>query len=283
MRNIISGKALAYMEQALKQKSGDPDARIADYFDVAAGAGVGGIFTAMLFGTKDHSRPLMKADDTWRFLGGMLKRLLKGGSGRDNGSSSSTRANTGYLEKLLKEKFVNKNGRPLTLKDTIKPVLIPCYDLSSTGAFLFSRADALEKDGFDFRLWEVCRATSAEPGIFEPVCMRSIDGSTRCVAVDGGLAMGNPTAAAITHVLHNKQEFPFVRGVEDILVLSIGTSQLLEGGYEHEEVRAWKPKHWARPMARIASDGYADMVDHSIAKAFGQWRSTNYIRLQVFY
>lgn len=294
MRNIISGKALAYLEHALKVKSGDPDARIADYFDVAAGAGVGGIFTAMLFATKDRSRPLMKADDTWRFLaeqgskiyrsngsgssgsGRVLKRLLKGG-----GSGSSTRSTTTALEKIMKEKFTNKNGRSLTLKDTLKPVLIPCYDLSSTAPFLFSRADALETDGFDFRLWEVCRATSAEPGVFEPVCMRSVDGSTRCVAVDGGLAMGNPTTAAITHVLHNKQEFPFVRGVEDILVLSIGTGQLLEGSYEHEEVRGWKSKHWARPMARIAGDGYADLADHAVAKAFGEWRTTNYVRLQA--
>ena len=267
MRNIISGKALAYLEQALKAKSGNSDARIADYFDVAAGAGVGGIFTAMLFATKDHSRPLFKADDTWRLLAEQgtkmyrsgsssgLKRLFKGGG------SGSTGSTTAGLEKLMKEKFT-KN---LTLKDTLKPVLIPCYDLSSTAPFVFSRADALETDEFDFRLWEVCRATASEPGIFEPVCMQSVDGSTRCVAVDGGLAMVNPTAAAITHVLHNKQEFPFVRGVEDILVLSIGTGQLLEVGYEHEEVKGWKPKHWARPMARIAGDGYTDLVDHAVA------------------
>lgn len=59
MRSILSGKALAYLENALRAKSGNPDARIADYFDVAAGSGVGGIFTAMLFGTKDHSRPIL--------------------------------------------------------------------------------------------------------------------------------------------------------------------------------------------------------------------------------
>ena len=35
--------------------------------------------------------------------------------------------------------------------------------------------------------------------------------------------MGNPAAAAFTHVLHNKQEFPLATSVEDILVLSIGT------------------------------------------------------------
>lgn len=293
MRGILSGKALAYLEHALKLKSGNPDARIADYFDVSAGSGVGGIFTAMLFATKDQSRPIFKAEDTWRFLaeqgkkfyrsssgsssnggGGFFRRLIRGGS------ASPTGASTAGLEKAMKEAFT-ENNRTLTLKDTLKPVLIPCYDLSSTAPFLFSRADALETDSFDFRLWEVCRATSAEPSQFEPVQMRSIDGQSPCVAVDGGLAMSNPTAAAITHVLHNKQEFPFVRGVEDLLVLSIGTGQSLEVNYDCDQIKNWRAKEWARPMARISGDGSAELVDQSVAMAFGQCRSSNYVRIQA--
>ncbi|CAN6565795.1 unnamed protein product [Malus baccata var. baccata] len=279
MRGILSGKALAYLEQALKQKSGNPDARIADYFDVATGAGVGGIFAAMLFATRDHARPIFKADDTWRFLSdhgkslfnnnrssssasspGFLRRLFRS-SGSGSGSTGSA---TAGLEKVMKEAFAD-DDRTLTLRDTLKPVLIPCYDLSSRAPFLFSRADALETDSYDFRLWEVCRATSAEPVIFEPVQMQSVNNQTKCLAVDGGLAMSNPTAAAITHVLHNKQEFPFVRGVEDIMVLSIGSGQFLEEArYEYEQVKKWP-----------------DLVDQSVAMAFGQSGSSNYVRIQA--
>ncbi|VFQ92628.1 unnamed protein product [Cuscuta campestris] len=282
MRNILSGKALAYLEKALKEKSGDPDARICDYFDVAAGSGVGGIFTAMLFGTRDQSRPIFAAEETWRFLvekggklypnsgrNGILRRIFR----------SEAAPSAAGMEKAMKEAFSDeKTGRALTLKDTIKPVLIPCYDLSSGGAFVFSRADALESDGFDFRLWEVCRGTSAEAGVFGPVGMSSVDGSTRCVAVDGGVAMPNPTAAAITHVLHNREEFPLVRGVEDILVLSLGTGQLIEGGgLSSERAKEWKGNEWAR----ISGDCSADLVDHAVAMAFGQCRSSNYVRIQA--
>lgn len=292
MRGILPGKALAYLEHALKSKSGNPDASIADYFDVAAGTGVGGIFTAMLFATKDHSRPLFRADDTWRFLadhgrkfyrsqpasksGGFLRRLLRGGS------AGSTASATAALERLVRDSFSDGAGRELTLRDTLKPVLVPCYDLTSSAPLLFSRADALERDGFDFRLWEVCRATSAEPGVLEPVQMRSVDGRTRCVAVGGGLAMSNPAAAAITHVLHNKQEFPFVRGMEDLLVLSLGTGQLLDVSYDYDKVKAWKARDWARPVARISGDGSADLVDHAVAMAFAQCRGGgNYVRIQA--
>ncbi|GMH07909.1 hypothetical protein Nepgr_009749 [Nepenthes gracilis] len=287
MRNILAGKALAYLELMLKAKSGNPDARIADYFDVATGTGVGGIYTAMLFATTDHSRPIFRADDTWRFLAEQGKKIYRSGSGGGGGifkrmlkNGGSTGSTTAEFERLMKETF-SKSGRSLTLKDTLKPVLIPCYDLSSSAPFLFSRADALETDSFDFRLWEVCCATSAEPGVFEPVCMQSVDGSTRCVAIDGRLAMSNPTAAAITHVLHNKQEFPFVRGVEDILVLSLGTGQLLECRYEYEQVKRWKAKQWARPMAQIAGDNQSDMVDQAVAMAVGQCHSSNYVRIQA--
>lgn len=298
MRGILSGKALAYLEQALKTKSGNPDACIADYFDVAAGTGVGGIFTAMLFSSKGNTnsnannRPIFKAEDTWEFLAQQGTKLYrsssssssKSGGGlfcgltksRTGGDSGSIRYSTNGLERAMKEKFTG-----LTLKDTIKPVLIPCYDLSSSAPFLFSRADALESDSFNFRLWEVCRATSAEPAVFEPVSMSSIDGQTRCFAIDGGVAMSNPTAAAITHVLHNKQEFPFVRGVEDVMVLSLGSGQLFEGGCNVDQVKGWKAKDWARPMARIAGDGAADLVDHAVSMAFGQSRSSNYVRIQA--
>ncbi|XP_022868230.1 patatin-like protein 6, partial [Olea europaea var. sylvestris] len=286
MKSIISGKALAYLETALKNKSGNPDARIADYFDVAAGTGVGGIFTAMLFATNDRNRPVFHADETWKFLAAKGKQIYRCSKSNHPKANFFKRAfnkkTTSGLEKAMKAAFKDeKTGRNLTLTDTLKPVLIPCYDLSSTAPFLFSRADALESNGYDFKLWEVCLATSAQPGVFDPVCMESVDGSTRCVAVDGGLAMNNPTAAAITHVLHNKQEFPFVRGVEDILVLSLGScGQLLGGSFDFDQGKKWKAKDWARPLARISGDGSAELVDHAVAMAFGHCRSGNYFRIQ---
>ncbi|XP_073274016.1 patatin-like protein 6 isoform X1 [Primulina huaijiensis] len=291
MHNILSGKALSYLEAALKNRSGDANARIANYFDVAAGSGVGGIFTAMLFATNDQKRPIFDADDTWKFLAAEGNKFYRSAKPRNSKGNIFKRvfsktgvagSATSGLEKAMREAFKDeKTGRSLTLKDTLKPVLIPCYDLTSTAPFLFSRADALETDSFDFNLWEVCMATSAEPGLFDPVCMRSVDGSTRCVAVDGGLAMNNPTAAAITHVLHNKQEFPFVRGVEDILVLSLGAGeQLLPGSFDYDQVKKWKAKDWARPLARISSSGSAELVDHAVAMAFGQSRVSNYVRVQ---
>jgi hypothetical protein len=178
-------------------------------------------------------------------------------------------------------------GEELTLRDTIKPVLISCYDLRSSAPLLFSRADALESRSYDFRLCDVGRAAWSEPGRFEPAEVASVDGATSCAAVDGGPTMGSPAAAAITHVLHNKHEFPFVRGVEDLLVLSVGGcsgaggSSAAAADADVARMRRWGPKEWARPIARIAADGAADLVDHAVARAFGQCHSSNYLRIQV--
>ncbi|WOL19339.1 hypothetical protein Cni_G28137 [Canna indica] len=293
MRGILPGKVLAYLEQAIRSMSGDPDARISDYFDLAAGTGVGGVLAAMLFATRDGARPLYRADDTWRFLSDHCKRLFgKLSSSSASASSSSPgffcgaffgaggggiSSATANMERLMKDAF----GETLTLRDTVKPVLIPCYDLQSSAPLVFSRADALESDSYNFRLWEVCRATLAEPGHFEPAEIRSVDRVTSCVGVDGGLAMSNPAAAAITHVLHNKQEFPFVRGVEDLLVLSLGCGAAVLPGEEHRRIRRRGGTEWTMPVARITADGAADLVDQAVAQAFGQCRSSNYVRIQT--
>lgn len=46
-------------------------------------------------------------------------------------------------------------------------------------------------------------------------------------------------------------------------------------------MKGWKAKDWAQPLARISGDGSADIVDHSMAMAFGQSRNSNYVCIQV--
>ncbi|XP_043700037.1 patatin-like protein 6 [Telopea speciosissima] len=70
MREILAGKALAYLEQALKNKSGNLDARI-----------VGRIFTSMLFATKGAGHPIFHVEESWRFLAEQGKRFLPSSAG----------------------------------------------------------------------------------------------------------------------------------------------------------------------------------------------------------
>eukprot|EP00253_Pinus_taeda_P001375 PITA_01375 len=183
------------------------------------------------------------------------------------------------LAKILQGLFRSSDGRPLTLRDTLKPVLIPCYDLCSASPFLFAEASAKHSQNYNFDMWEVCHATMCSPGFEKPITMKSLNGQTTIVGIEGGLVMNNPTAAAITHVLNHKVDFPSVKGVDDILVLSLGAGAI-DFPYKYDQVKKWGIVEWARPIMNIVNEGISDIVDNAVSLAFGV-NPQNYVRLQA--
>uniref|UniRef100_A0A0E0D7S8 PNPLA domain-containing protein n=1 Tax=Oryza meridionalis TaxID=40149 RepID=A0A0E0D7S8_9ORYZ len=263
---LLAGAALVSLEASLRRRTGDETARLADFFDVAAGSGAGGVLAAMLVARGGDGRPMFSAEDALAFLMRSLRRGWSGGGGGGGGIRALFRRPGAAFRKVFGD---------LTLRDTVRPVLVPCYDLASAGPFLFSRADAVETAAYDFRLRDVCAATCAgSDGSASAVEVRSSDGATRIAAVGGGLALGNPTAAAITHVLNNKREFPLAAGVEDLLVISIGSG-------ECDNRPTGGAAASTSEIVRIAAEGVADMVDQAVAMAFGHNRTNNYIRIQA--
>ncbi|KAL5716553.1 hypothetical protein ACHQM5_018225 [Ranunculus cassubicifolius] len=253
---ILAGKSLVHLESCLCRISGKSDARIADFFDVGTGSGIGGILVALLFTKGDDGRPMLKASEALQFIVKNRRKLIPTSSKGVFGKLFSSSKRNKVFKKMFGES---------TLRDTLKPVLIPCYDFSTRATFLFSRTDAIENDSYDFKMSDVCAATLADPmvGAFQ---MSSIDKKTKLVAVDGGVAMNNPTAAAITHVLHNKQEFPFCNSVEDLLVVSLGNGM--------------SGTRSALNFVKIGAEAASDMVDESVSMAFGGLMASNYVRIQ---
>jgi hypothetical protein len=64
--------------------------------------------------------------------------------------------------------------------------------------------------------------------------------------------VANPTAVALTHVLHNKREFPFAAGAADLVVLSLG------GSAPAAAASLGRPS--SSSLLRIAGACQADMV-----------------------
>ncbi|PWZ14138.1 Patatin-like protein 3 [Zea mays] len=285
---LLAGAALVRLEAALRRCSGSPAARLADFFDVAAGSGAGGVLAALLFA---RGPPMFSADDALAFLlrrarrhrfAGGLGLLRLAHRGRPFPSSSSSAAAAAAFGRALGD---------LTLRDTVRPVLVPCYDLATRAPFLFSRADAAERAAHDFRLRDVCAATCAGgAGRGRVVEVASVDGATRVRAVGG--ALGNPTAAAVTHVLNNRREFPGAASIDDLLVLSIGTgagagepeaaSIAAEGVSDMvRNVRTYGGTSTNRARERHRASINFRHVDQAVAMAFGRSRTTNYIRIQA--
>lgn len=272
---FLAGAALIHLEDQIRAKTGDSHSRIADFFDIVAGTGIGAFFAAMLTAEDGNGRPLFTATDAVKFVTEKQSELYKVkhvGVFRRQRRFSGTN-----IDKVLKEALTREDGKVLTLKDTCKPLLVPCFDLKSSAPFVFSRADATESPSYDFELWKVCRATSATPSLFKPFNLSSVDGKTSCLAVDGGLVMNNPSAAAVTHVLHNKRDFPSVNGVEDLLVLSLGNGPL--NSTSSLKLRPNGDCSTAS-VVDIVLDGVSETVDQMLGNAFS-WNRTDYVRIQA--
>ncbi|KAM0887756.1 hypothetical protein ACQ4PT_028798 [Festuca glaucescens] len=243
----LAAAALVRLERQLQELSGNPAARVADYFDLAAGSGAGGFLAAALFArrmTAEQARDVVAKN----------RKAFSGRGGRGGLFSSRPEA-------VFKKVFGD-----LTVRDAAKPLLIPCYDMATAAPFVFSRADAVEAEAFDFPLWQVCAAACG----VGPSEVASLDRRTRLrTAGEGGAGVANPTSVAVTHVLHNKHEFPFAAGASDLIVLSLGGNA------------ASVPRtSSSSSILRIASACQADMVDQAVSMAFGANRATNYIRIQ---
>lgn len=272
----IAGAALIHLEDQIRSKTGDSNARIADFFDIVAGTGIGALLAAMLTADDGNGRPMFTAKDAVNFIdehNTKLYKLQNVGVFR-----RQTRFSSNSMDNVLNQAFKREDGKVVTLKDTCKPLLIPCYDLNSSAPFVFSRADATDSPSYDFELRNVIRATSATPSKFKPFKLTSVDGKTSCLAVDGGLVMNNPTAAAVTHVLHNKRDFPAVTGVEDLLVLSLGNGLLSSTPVNNKLGNGGK--FTTSNMVDVVYDGVSETIDQMLGNAFC-WNRTDYIRIQV--
>ncbi|KAJ6736108.1 PATATIN-LIKE PROTEIN 6 [Salix viminalis] len=271
---IVAAAALIHLEDQIRFKTGDPQARIVDFFDIIAGTGIGALLATMLAADDGSGSPLFTARDAVAFVAEKNPGLFKAKYG---GFFRHRRRFSGKsMDTVLKEALKRDDGACLTLKDTCKPLLVPCFDLKSSAPFVFSRADATESPSFNFELWKVCRATSATPSLFKPFNLTSVDGRTSCSAIDGGLVMNNPTAAAVTHVLHNKRDFPTVNSVEDLLVLSLGNGS---GSLTGRKLRH-NGDCSTSSVVGIVLDGVSETVDQMLGNAFC-WNRTDYVRIQA--
>ena len=271
---VVAGASILHLEDQIRLQTGDPHAQISDFFDIVAGTGIGGILAALLVADDGSGKPMFTARDAVRFISEKNSELFEirhTGVFRRN-----RRCSAGSMDRALEAAFRREDGKVLTMKDTCKPLLVPCYDLKSSAPFVFSRAGASESPSFDFELWKVCRATSATPSLFKPVNVVSVDGKTSCLAVDGGLVMNNPSAAAVTHVLHNKRDFPSVNGVDDLLVLSLGNGSSSSPGGKLRRNGDCSTSC----VVDIVTDGVSDTVDQMLGNAFC-WNRTDYVRIQV--
>jgi patatin-like phospholipase/acyl hydrolase len=276
IRGIIPGQVLIALEDKLQKKTGDPNARIADFFDFFAGTSTGGILTCILL------CPSATVPGKARFSASEAVDLyVKNGHNifsvplfykiASLGGISEEKYEVSALEQYLKEYFDE-----LKLSELLKPCIIPSYDIERRQTKFFAQHDfALKGSSADFLVKEVCRATSAAPTYFETELVKSLTGEAYA-CVDGGVFANNPTLCAYSEV-RNAKDNPTAK---DMFVVSIGTGSQ-QKPYEYDTAKNWGAVGWVKPVIDIMMSGAAEITDYNMTMMFSAGgNGQNYVRIQ---
>lgn len=232
IKGIIPAMVLVEIEERLKERTGNPDAYIADYFDFFAGTSTGGILTCLLLcpAKDDPSKPRFSAKEA-------LDLYVENGSKifESRGFKKvfadigwvTERYDAEFLESLLLRYFDD-----VKLSELIKPCIVTAYNIELRKAHIFRQKTAKSRGVHrDFYVRDVCRATSAAPTYFSVAEIKSLAG-VRYPLLDGGIFATNPSLSAFVEIKREpNQEF----SPNDIHILSLGTG-VSKQSYDSEEL-----------------------------------------------
>ncbi len=276
IRGLIPGQILVALEKKLQQKTNNPQARIASYFDFFAGTSTGGILTCLLLcpDDADPRKPKFSAEEAVNlyknngdkiFNISFLSRIL------NYKSIFSEKYSASPLERILLSYFGD-----VKLSELLKPCLITAYDILDRRTHFFASHDYPRKgDGGDFYLRDVCRATSAAPTYFEAALVRSISGVSYPM-VDGGMYANNPSLCAYSEVRNSKGE----PSAKDMFIVSLGTASE-NRSYDYQKAKSWGAMGWIKPSIDIMMSGAAETTNYHMVKMFAvSGNGANYCRIQ---
>jgi patatin-like phospholipase/acyl hydrolase len=164
------------------------------------------------------------------------------------------------------------------LADALTEVLVTAYEIERREPWFFKRRHARDpsrREGDNFLMREVARATSAAPTFFEPLPL-TVDLHGKCAFIDGGVYANNPAMCAYVEArkIHSQED--------DFLVVSLGTGELTRS-LPYEEVRGWGLAKWAQPILNVVFDGVADTVDYQLRELLSikEGEARRYYRFQT--
>jgi uncharacterized protein len=274
IRGIIPGQVVVSLENKLAQKTGNPGARVADYFDLIAGTSTGGILTCMyLFPDADGTTTQFSATEAVDLY------LKYGGDIFSRSLWQRLRSQFGLGDEKYSEKpLLESLGRFLDdrkLSELVKPCLITAYDIEERRATFFTQHDAAKNEDKDFPLMHVARSTSAAPTFFQVASAES-GAKSRHSLIDGGVFANNPSLCAYSEARKKLDSNP---SAKDMVILSLGTGHVKEP-YSYDKAKNWGAVGWIRPLIDILMSGVSETVDYQLAQIFDSVdRSDQYLRV----
>lgn len=266
IRGIIPGQILVSLEEKLKVMDNNPNARIADYFDLIAGTSTGGILTCIYLcpDKDDPGRPQFTAQEAVNLY------LDKGGDIFDVSfwqkvTSGLALADEKYSEEELEKALMEYLG-DLKLNELLKPCLVTSYDIKNREGRFFKQHTA-GNDKKNFFVRDVARATSAAPTYFELANAKSFSGEYYPL-IDGGVFVNNPTLCAYAEARKlNFDPDKIKPTAKEMAILSIGTGNI-DDPYSYDKAKDWGVVGWLKPLIDIMMSGVSQTVDYQLNQIY---------------
>ncbi len=278
IRGIIPGQIIVTLEEKLKIKVGNQDARIADYFDLIAGTSTGGILTCAYL-CPDLSKPETPFRPKFTAQEVVNLYLERGGEIFNIPLKHQIRTASGTIDekypvKGLEDALQDYFGET-KLSQLLKPCLISSYDIKRRQAHFFTQHDAIKKEGWNFYIKDVSKATSSAPTYFECSNIKSMTNISYPI-IDGGVFVNNPALCAYAEV-HNKYKVT----AKNMAILSIGTGYVKKA-YNYNQAKNWGKISWVKPLISIMMSGVSEVVDYQLKQIYSAVGAPKqYLRINI--
>jgi hypothetical protein len=184
------------------------------------------------------------------------------------------------IESVLREYVTDQK-----IKDSLLPIIVSTYDLSSNNPVFFKTSQATEDESTNAAIYDICRATSAAP-TYLPAYSFNYKGS-RLTGIDGGVYVNNPTMAAITEIsryglkgFYRKKDGTSI-AFDDIRVLSLGTGSFT-GKITEVDAVSWGQLQWIRRITDVMKRGVNQITDYETREMLDvENRPNRYLRLSI--
>lgn len=285
IRGIIPATVMEYVEQKLQVVSGNPNARIADYFDMIVGTSTGGILACFyLTPNPNNNGPSSKypATEAIKFYSEKGKSIFTDSKKHEWFGLRQIFNATAYSPKNIEGIFREEFGE-LRFRDLLKRCVVTTYNMASQSAFFFNSREEEHKKR-EFLLRDVVRSTSAAPTYFPPAFINNLATGLQMVNIDGGVFANNPALCAYAEARHTAFGFIDYPTAKDMLMLSIGTGGGNLSFKQFESVDSWGAINWAKTAPDIMMDGSVDTVEFQMKLLFDTLEGEhkhNYKRIDV--
>lgn len=264
IRGLITLGFLSRLEELLRQRSGNPEMVLSDYFDLIGGTSTGALIAASL----SLGWPVEKVVGLYHGLARDVfrpRRSLLGPLARLVGSK--------FDEKPLAEAIRTEIGGMRLDDEAFRcglVVMAKRADTASVWQLTNVPGHRFYEMNRHIRLWEVLRASSAAPTYFDPQRMDDVGAGESAVFVDGSVSMhSNPALQMFMVASLEGFGLQWAPGADRILLCSVGTGAF-DVAPSADSIRGYRQVQWlGQLMVQLLREG------SDLGETLLQWMSAS--------